>query len=185
MFDDILLQMDLMKAHVPTTLVLIASLWVIHFVNVLLGHRLNVFGLYPRHPWGLIGVFTSPFLHSNINHLFFNSIPLFILINFVLLQGQQKFICISLTVISLGGMGVWLLGRRALHIGASGLVMGYWSYLLINAYQNPSLMAFILAVICLYYFGGLIFSLLPAEERVSWEGHLFGFLAGLAVPYLC
>lgn len=183
--DDLILQIELMRGHVGQTLYIIAGLWLIHVVNFFLGYRLNVFGIYPRHPLGLIGIAASPFLHGNVNHLLFNSIPLFILMNFILLQGEQKFLCINLTVILFSGLVTWLFGRRALHIGASGVVMGYWSYLLVNAYQHPSLMAFILAIVCIYYFGGLFLSLLPAEEKVSWEGHVFGFLGGLLAVYIC
>lgn len=77
-----------------------------------------------------------------------------------------------------------MFGRRAIHIGASALITGYWGYLLINAYRQPSLMAIVLAIVCAYYFSGIFFGLFPSEEKVSWEGHLLGCIAGIATNFL-
>jgi membrane associated rhomboid family serine protease len=132
----------------------------------------------------LTGIFFAPFLHHDFNHLFFNSVPFFILTNLVLLHGQLNFYICSLIIICGGGLGVWLFGRRAVHIGASGLIMGYFGYLLAEAYYNLSAITIILAVLALYYFGGLIFALIPgARKDVSFSGHLFGFLSGVLAAY--
>lgn len=176
---------NLMRANMPYLLAWLAGLWLFHIFNWMFAYRLNFLGIYPRSWRGLIGIFFSPFLHGDFNHLFFNSIPLFVLASFVLLDGWQSFYCVSSIIILLGGLGVWLFGRRAIHIGASGLVMGYWSYLLINAYEEGTLMAIVLAGVCLYYFGGLVINLFPTQQKFSWEGHVFGFLAGIAAAYLC
>lgn len=177
--------LSLMQANIPQALLIVFGFWVIHFINMLLGYHLNRLGIYPRHAQGLIGIPFFSFLHGDFGHLFFNSIPLFVLIDFILLNGTHKLICVSITIILLSGLAIWLFGRRAIHIGASCLVMGYWSYLLANSYQHPSVMTIVLAIICAYYFGGLLFSLFPTQEKVSWEGHIFGFLAGLAAVYIC
>ena len=164
--------------------VILAVLWGIRLINAASHYRLNVSGIYPRTWHGLIGIFFAPFLHGSAQHLFFNSIPLFILGGLILSAGEQVFFKISLVIIVLSGAMVWLFGRRAFHVGASTVVMGYWGFLLFNAYQQQSLMAILLAILCLYYFGSLVFSLFPTEEKVSWEGHLFGVLAGLGASYL-
>jgi len=191
-FSDVVYQFDfsisLIKQNMLFVLTLIAGLYMIHFVNFLLDYRLNILGIYPRHIMGLFGIFFSPFLHGNFNHLFFNSIPLFILLSFVLLYGLPTFLSVTLTIMVVGGLGTWLFGRKALHIGASGVIMGYWSYLLLNAYQQPSIVSIALGVVCVYYFGSLILNLLPLEARSSFEAHIFGFLGGIAAyfttPYL-
>jgi membrane associated rhomboid family serine protease len=162
---------------------LIASLYLIHCLNWISGFRLNNLGIYPRKLYGLPGILCSPFLHGHFNHLFFNSIPLFVLTSFVLLQGMKTYLMVSAIIVILGGAGTWLIGRRGVHIGASGVIMGYWSYLLIEAYYHPSVMSVVLAVICLYYFGGMILNLFPQEVSASWEAHVSGFLAGLAAAY--
>src|SRR5271156_5749865 len=105
----------IVRANMPLILGIISSLYLIHFVNLILGYRLNILGIYPRNIFGLPGIFFSPLLHGNFNHLFFNSIPLFILICLMLIDGLSIFCTVTLTVVVLGGLGVWLFGRKALH----------------------------------------------------------------------
>ena len=161
---------------------IIAILLVIHLVNWLLGYRLNILGIYPRKLAGLPGIIFSPFLHGNFNHLFFNSVPLFALINLILLKGRMVFYIVTLTIILLSGFATWLLGRRAIHVGASSLIMGYFGYLFTEAYYQPTAITVIIAIVCIYYFGGLIIaSVIPSGKRnISWEGHVFGLAAGIA-----
>ncbi|MGD9153219.1 MAG: rhomboid family intramembrane serine protease [Gammaproteobacteria bacterium] len=175
----------LIKVNSLFVLKLIAILWIIQIINFILRYRLNFLGIYPRHLFGLPGIVCSPFLHGNFNHLFFNSIPLFLLINLILFNGRAEFYCISIMIILLSGMALWLFGRRAIHIGSSTLIMGYFGYLLINAYHQPTMSTILLAAFCIYYFGGLFLALIPGEKGISWEGHLFGFLAGVAAAFLC
>jgi membrane associated rhomboid family serine protease len=166
-------------------LMMIAVLFAIHFVNWILGYRLNYLGIHPRREIGLPGIIFSPFLHGDFNHLFFNAIPLLALVSFVLLKGMPTFILVTTIIVLLGGAGTWLFGRRGIHIGASGLIMGYWSYLLVLAYQHTTPVSFALAIICVYYFGGLFLNLFPTKIKSSWESHVFGFLAGIAAAYIC
>lgn len=186
-FHDAINQLDLgvtlLKDNLLFVLVLLAVLYLIHFINFILGYRLNILGIYPRHLFGLPGIFFSPFLHGNFNHLFFNSIPLAILLSFVLLNGLPTFLSVTTTIMVVGGLGTWLFGRKALHVGASGVIMGYWSYLLMNAYQQPTILSLVLGLVCIYYFGSLLFNLFPLEARSSFEAHLFGFLGGIAANY--
>jgi membrane associated rhomboid family serine protease len=144
---------------------------------------LNILGIWPRKLLGLPGIIFSPFLHGDFNHLFFNSIPLFIMASFVLLNGMRVFICVSVIIMILGGFCTWLIGRRGVHIGASSVIMGYWGYLLIEAYKHPTVISIALAIVCLYYFGGLALNLFPTKVKSSWEGHFFGFAAGLVAAY--
>lgn len=163
---------------------LMIGLWVLQVINWLTGYRLNRLGIVPRNLPGLIGIVFSPFLHGNFNHLFFNTIPLLVLACFILVGGEKLFFLVSITIILISGFAVWLFGRRAIHIGASSLIMGYWGYLLVSAYMHPSLMTLVLAVVSVYYFGGLFFGLFPGEKNVSWEGHLFGCLSGIIANFI-
>lgn len=176
--------LDLIKNTIPLALLILAGFWAIFLINLILGNRLNVLGIYPRHLSGLIGIFFAPFLHANFNHLFFNSIPLFVLTVFMLLYGLKYFIILSIVIIFISGFAIWLFARRAIHIGASALIMGYWGYLIMDAYNHPSIFSIPVVIVCLYYFGGLIFSLFPSSEKVSWEGHVFGLVAGILTSYL-
>lgn len=161
-----------------------AGLWGFNILNWVLGSPLNIFGIYPRHLFGLLGIILSPILHKNFSHLFFNSIPLFALGLAILARGLPLFLKITVVIIVLGGLGVWLFARRALHIGASGLVSGYFGYILATAYFEPSLTAFLLAMIVVYYFGSIFLGIFPQEDKISWESHFFGFIAGIASAFL-
>ena len=175
-----------LQQNMPFILYLMAALWCIHIVNWLVGGRLIILGVYPRKWFSSLGIFLYPFVHGNFNHLFFNSIPLFLLASFVLLLGYPTFYCVSMTIIVLSGLATWLMGRGGFHIGASGLIMGYWAFLLINAYfQQISVLTIAPAIVCVYYFGGFLFQLFPTDIKTSFEAHVFGFLAGIGAFYTC
>lgn len=168
----------------PLMLKMMACLWGFNILNWSLGSPFNVLGILPRTPRGLLGIIFAPLLHANFTHLFFNSFPLFALGLFILSQGLSLFLWVSALIILMAGFAVWLVGRWGNHIGASSLIAGYFGYLLGSAYQHPTLTSLFLGGVSIYYFGGIFFSLFPTEERISWEGHLMGFLAGLATVYI-
>lgn len=184
MLQNLIVALDILRLNLPIVLMILVIVWGIHFLNWAIGYRLNLFGIYPRHPFGLIGIVTAPFLHGHFNHLFFNSIPFVILASFVLLNGLPQFIIISLIIMVLSGLGIWLFGRKNIHIGASSLIMGYLGYCLIAAYDNPSVISIAIGAVCLYYFGSMLFSIFPSDIKTSWEGHLFGLLAGIASIFI-
>jgi len=162
----------------------LAGLWIFNIFNWVIGSKLNVLGILPRRASGLVGIIFCPFLHQNFNHLFFNTIPLFVLGLILLAQGTEIFIWATLTSTILGGLLVWLFARRALHIGASGLISGYFGFIILGAYFEPSVTTILLAVLVLYYFGGIFLGIFPQEKGISWESHLFGFLSGILGAFL-
>lgn len=163
--------------------IFVAIFWLAHFINLSVNYRLSRLGIWPRRYRGIWGIFFSPFLHDNFNHLFFNTLPLFVLSGLVLTNNKLTFYYVTIVVIILGGFLLWLFGRKAIHIGASSLIMGYFGFLLARAYYQFNAVAIILACLSVYYFSGLILMLLPGGKKVSWEGHVFGFLAGIAAAY--
>jgi membrane associated rhomboid family serine protease len=167
------------QANLPIALACLAVLWVVHLANILTGKRLMIFGIWPRQIAGLPGIVLSPLVHASFEHLFLNSIPLLVLADLLLISGHHAFAMVTISVTVISGILVWLLGRRAIHLGASGLIMGYWSFLLVQAYTQPTIMAVILAVLCLYYLGGLALNLFVFDKGSSWEGHIFGFIGGV------
>lgn len=172
----------LIQLNLHYVLITIGVLWIIQCINFMLHYRLNIFGILPRTLTGLPGVLLAPLLHGSFGHLLFNSLPLFLLMNLALLAGTSEFIIVTLLITTLSGLCVWLLGRKALHVGASGLIMGYAGYLITNAILQPSIITVLLIIFFFYYFGALFASLMPTEGT-SWESHLFGLLAGLVVSY--
>jgi membrane associated rhomboid family serine protease len=113
-----------------------------------------------------------------------NTIPLAVLGGFVILQGRQIFFEISIIIILVSGTALWLFGRSSYHVGASGLIFGYFGYLVLRAWYDRSLKSSVIAFVTVFLYGGIIWGLLPTFSRISWEGHLFGLLAGILAARL-
>ena len=180
--------LDTATRYLGLTLGIVATVIVIHLINLLLKRKLNFLGLIPRRLFGLPGIIFSPLLHQDFSHLLFNLFPLFILTNLLLVMGFDTYLAVTVILIFMTGLLTWLFGRMAVHIGASSLVLGYWGFLLMSLTGGITVSAILTVFICIYYFGNFIFSIIPqaGEEgggQVSWEGHLFGLLSGLALGY--
>jgi membrane associated rhomboid family serine protease len=107
-----------------------------------------------------------------------NNLPFSILGGFVMLQGKKTFLEASLLIIVLGGAGVWLLGLSAVHVGASGLIFGYFGFLLTHGWYSRNRVALLVGILTLLLYGSMLWGVVPTRLPVSWEGHLFGLLAG-------
>ncbi len=153
-------------------------------INFSTGHRLSDWGVLPRTLKGLIGIPLSPFLHASIIHTMMNTIPLAFLGGFVMLHGRQTFFETSIIIILVSGTALWLFGRSSYHVGASGLIFGYFGYLVSRAWYERSLKSIMMAFVTIFLYGGIIWGLLPTFSRISWEGHLFGMLAGILAARL-
>ncbi len=167
---------------------LVGLMLIIQIINACMGYRLCVFGIHPRRSFGLIGIPLSPWIHGSFNHFISNALVFFAMANLVVLEGQQQFLLVTGMIVFLGGFATWLVGRSAVHVGASGLIMGYWGYLLVNAYHHPTLITIVMGIICLYFFGSLLSSMIPDDVKESWESHVFGVASGImtsfAYPYV-
>lgn len=162
----------------------VALIWAVELVNMVLGHRLNVLGIHPRTVVGLPGILLAPFLHGDISHVLVNTIPFVILGWLVILHGTGTFLEVSLIVILAAGAGTWLFGRPGVHVGASSLIFGYFGFLLGRAWYQRSVRSILVALVTLALYGGLLWGVLPLHARISWEGHLFGLLAGILAAWL-
>ena len=118
-----------MTQNIVFSLKIVGVLWAIHIINLLMGYSLNNLGIRTRSLLGLPGIIFAPFLHADFNHLFFNTIPMFVLSDLVLIEGTTVYYVVSLAIIILSGFLTWLFGKRGIHVGASGLIMGYFGYL--------------------------------------------------------
>src|SRR5712691_7380477 len=170
--------------QIPLLLVCVALLWSIECINALLDHRLNRWGILPRTFRGLVGIPLSPFLHGSFAHLILNTVPLVTLGSFVAFYGTRIFLAVSLWLILLSGAGLWLLGRSAYHVGASSVLFGYFGYLVARGWYERSVTALLVALLILGLYGGMVWGVLPTRSSISWEGHLFGLLAGVLVARL-
>jgi len=165
-------------------LILVAILWGVHLVDVVLPIDFNAYGLRPRTIGGLIGIPLMPFLHGGWGHLISNTIPLAVLL--VLLAGSRaKSIGIVVGLVLLGGLFLWLFGRSSIHIGASGLVYGLIAFLIASGFLERRLGTLLVALLVLFLYGGsMLWGVLPSmNQGVSWDGHLFGAIAGGLLAY--
>jgi len=166
-------------------LILVALIWVVEIVNLILGHRLVSWGISPRSLGGLIGIPLAPWIHGSVWHAVSNTIPMLILGGLTLAGGTKRFWETTVSVILLGGALVWIFGRSAFHVGASGLVFGYFGVILARAIFERSVIAIAIAFGTVMVYGGLLWGVLPRLNQVtSFESHLFGLIAGFLVIWL-
>ncbi len=163
-------------------IIFILAIWLVKVIEVAFDISFSPYGLRPLHWVGLPGILTMPLIHSGWNHLFANTIPLFILSAFLFYSYREIAWKVLIFVYLLSGLWVWFLGQLdSVHIGASGVVYGLAAFLFTSGIirRDTRLMAITLIVAFLY--GGLIWGVFPQffpQEKISWEGHLTGLLAG-------
>ena len=163
----------------------VAGLWVIQIVNSATGYNLNVaFGLIPRHVSGLDGIVGMPALHSSFGHLMANTPPLLIMGGLLAATATRALLAVNAIVVGLGGVLVWLLGTPAIHIGASGLVFGWFGFLVTRGLVDRSPTSLAAALFVGVVYGSLIWGVLPRQPGVSWEAHLFGAIAGAVAAFV-
>lgn len=163
-------------------LIFLALIWGVFFLDQLL--PLEQLGLVPRELQGTIGIFTMPFLHGDFQHLMNNTAPLIVLL--ILLAGSKANSRLVVPLISLvGGVLLWLFGREALHIGASLLVFGLAAFLVMSGIIEKRLIPLLISLFVAVTYGStLLMGVLPWQKGVSWEGHLFGGVAGVLVAWI-
>lgn len=162
---------------------LAAVMVVVQMINALTANSLLHYGLLPRSLQGLPGILLSPFLHGSWRHLLGNLLPFLVLSALVLSEGVQRYLRVALLIVLLGGLMVWVVGRPLMHVGASGLIFGLWTYVLARAWYQRSLMSFAVAAVALIGYSGLLLGFIPVPG-VSIESHLCGAVAGIFVAWL-
>lgn len=168
-----------LKPSIYWILGFVILIWTVELVNLPLGHQLSRWGILPRTTSGLIGIPLSPFLHAGIRHVLLNTIPFVVLGGLVILRGRRVFVELSLFVIFMGGAALWLFGRSSYHVGASGLIFGYFGYLVALGWYERSISSIIVALLTISLYGSLLWGVLPTFTYISWESHLFGLIAGI------
>lgn len=164
---------------------LLAVIWCVHVYNLLTGYSLNQWGIVPRTLSGLIGIPLAPFLHASTGHILGNTPPLAGLAALiVLIRGTAPLLALCAFVTVVAGLGVWLTGQTASHVGASGLIMGLWAYCLAYAYFRRSFLALVLGAVAVIIYGGLLSSLFSFAPHISISYHVWGFVAGGLYGYL-
>ncbi|MCF6167563.1 rhomboid family intramembrane serine protease [Lutibacter sp.] len=162
----------------------ILAIWMVYYIEIKFGLNFNKYGIYPKTFLGLRGVLYSPFIHSNATHLFNNSIPLGVMLGCLYYFYNKIATKVLLIGFILTGILTWIFARPAYHIGASGVVYFLVSFIFFSGVFRKyyRLIALSLAVVFLY--GSMVWYIFPIEQKISWEGHLSGFLIGFIVAYI-
>jgi membrane associated rhomboid family serine protease len=164
-------------------LVMLAVMWVSELVDVVLDGRLDRFGIRPRRADGLDGIVAAPFLHDGFGHLVANSVPFLLLGAAIAIGALRRFVLVVLIVGAVGGVGTWLTGpSNSIHIGASGLVFGFLTYLLVRGVFARNLWYLLGGIVVFMIYGGVLWGVLPAPG-ISWQGHLFGAVGGVVAAW--
>ena len=159
--------------------VAVLAIWAIEIVDtVALSDRLQRNGIQPRHRDGIDGILWTPFLHSDYGHVASNSVPLLALGGLIAVRGMRYWARVTLFVIIVGGGLTWALAGEGNHIGASGVVFGYLGAILGAAVFERQIKALAPALLAIGFYSGMLAGLVP-QDTISWEGHLFGLLAGI------
>jgi len=166
--------------------VFVFIMWLVKIIEVLFDLDLSNLGIFPLSVKGLPGIIFSPFIHADFRHLFNNSLPLFFLGTALFYFYSEIAVKISLWTYFLTGFFVWLAGRAAWHIGASGLIYGLASFLFFSGLIRKYFRLVALSLLIVFLYGSMVWGIFPDVYRnVSWESHMLGFLSGiiLAVNY--
>jgi len=180
-------QKDSLKARALVLATLTAVMWLVRGIDMFMPHGLSSagMGIVPRTWAGLQNIPIAPFIHEDFDHLLSNTIPFVILGALILVRGVIEFVFVLLVTAFFSGFGTWLFGEgNAQHIGASGVVFGFFGYLVFRtAFDRKITSAVITLAVAIAYGGAMTYSLIP-EDHVSWSGHFFGFIGGFVAARL-
>jgi len=164
---------------------LVGLCWLVFVVNnVLWSGHLDRYGISPRRLGGLPGILWAPLLHGSFRHLAANTVPLLILGGIICARSKVEFAELAIAGTLLSGGLTWLLARNACHIGASGLIFCFFGYLASLACFRRTFGTLVLSALCILGYGGMLKGILPTSTAVSWEGHIAGLVAGIALAWL-
>jgi membrane associated rhomboid family serine protease len=173
----------LLSMIIPGTFIFL--MWLVMFVEMLFEIDFSGFGIYPLSFRGLPGIIFSPFIHADFKHLFNNSIPLFFLSVALFYFYSEVALKVFTLTFFLTGFLVWIAGREAWHIGASGLVYGLASFLFFSGIIRRYFRLIALSLLVVFLYGSMVWGMFPdIYKNVSWESHMLGFFSGVLLSVL-
>ncbi len=174
-----------------TIVTFVALLYVIELFDALNRHDLDDNGIRPLETDGLKGIIFAPLLHANWDHLLANTGPALVLGFLMTLAGMARFVYATTIVWIVGGFGTWLIGNvgappgvETNHIGASGLIFGWLTFLIVFGWFTRKIWEIVVGLVVLFIYGTVLFGVLPGMPGVSWQGHFCGAIAGLLAAYV-
>ncbi|MFY8187440.1 MAG: rhomboid family intramembrane serine protease [Flavobacterium sp.] len=163
----------------------VLSMWFVFWIQIKFDLRFYEYGIYPRTLPGLSGVFLSPFIHGNLEHLYNNSIPLLLLIAALRFFYRKHALKVLIFGVLISGLLTWLFARSSYHIGASGLVYVLVSFIFFKGIMTKYYRLVALSLMIVFVYGSLVWYVFPdVKEGISWEGHLAGFFVGWAFSWI-
>jgi membrane associated rhomboid family serine protease len=164
---------------------MVAVMWVTEVIDTVDHHKLDQHGIQPHESDGLIGIVTAPFLHAGFGHLIGNTVPFVVLGVLIALSGAARVLAVTAIVALVSGAGVWLVApEHTNHIGASGVVFGYATYLIARGFYNRSLLEIAVGLLVAAVFGTALLGGLAPHQGISWQGHLFGAVGGVVAAWV-
>jgi len=161
----------------------LVGMWLVFALDTFLSLHLSQWGIIPRTSRGVIGIFTAPWIHGSLKHLFSNSFPLLFLAAGVRYFYRRESIAVFLVTYLATGLWVWVAARSSSHIGASGVVYGLAFFLFFSGVFRRELQSLTLALIVAFFYGGIVWGIFPGQPGISWESHLFGAIAGIVLAW--
>ena len=159
---------------------LVALMWVSEIVDTVVDHRLDGYGIEPRDVDGLTGVIAAPFLHGGFDHLIANTVPFLVMGLVIAFKGAIRVAAVTVIVGLVSGLGTWLAAPAdTVHIGASGVVFGYATYLLSRGFFDRDLLGLAIGLVVGAIWGTALLGGLLPQEGISWQGHFFGAVGGI------
>ncbi len=160
-------------------------LWLSELVDQLSGNQLDYYGIHARELDGLPEIYTAPLLHGGWEHLMANSGPFFVLGLLVLLGGALRWVVTTLISVTVSGLTAWVLTPiGTIVLGASGLIFGWLTYLLVRGILTRRPAQVIIGIAVLVVYGGMIWGVLPGAAGISWQAHLGGAAGGILAAWL-
>lgn len=177
-------------AHYFAPVVMLAIMWIMRVVNMVVPGSVHALGVRAWSPLSLWAIITSPFVHVSWFHLLSNTIPFLVLGLIVAFDGARRFAVVTALSALAGGLGVFFVNRPgAVTVGASGLVFGYFGYLVLRGlfargWLRKVVYIAVAAVVAGLYGVTMIIGLIPRGTSMSWQGHLFGLIGGCLAAWL-
>ncbi|MEV5414286.1 rhomboid family intramembrane serine protease [Thermopolyspora sp. NPDC052614] len=171
---------------VAVVLLLLTVMWVLEILDYVVFYgALDHYGIVAHDTEGLVGVVLAPFLHAGFGHLMANSLPLLVLGIMAAIRGVGRFIGATVIITLVSGLGVWLTSPpNFITIGASGLVFGYFGYVVARGLFDRHSFDIALGVVVAVLYYSLLWGVLPNQPGISWQGHLFGLIGGVLAAWL-
>jgi membrane associated rhomboid family serine protease len=164
---------------------LVGVMWIVEVIDQIVGGDLERYGIEPHDPDGLAGIVTAPFLHAGFDHLIGNTIPFVLLGATIALNGLARIAAATAIIALVGGLGTWLIAPSGTdHIGASGVVFGYASYLIARGLFSRNLLHLAVGLLVIAVYGTTLLTGLAPHDGISWQGHLCGGIAGIVAARL-